>query len=92
MNIDLQIMHLSSQKMSLIQERNKILGNIFYFLFPSRRKKLKLIEKQIDELDIKIYLLGKENNKTKPDLNKIIKTAEETLAKYKKYVGTCKNE
>lgn len=68
-NKRLKLMSLIKKKYKLIDDRNKILESFWKRIF--YLKKIKIIDKQIDDIDKKIYLFEK-SHITKEELDYII--------------------
>lgn len=71
----------------LIQKRNQILANPFsWLIFPWRKKELKKIDKELDELDWQLYMIDSSEGITEAALYEIEQRAEKRLNSYSKYL------
>lgn len=77
-NKELEIERLIQLQEPYIIERNKILDNPLKYYLPYYRRKLCNIDSKLDELELKIYEIQRENSISK----NVIASAEEKLQKY----------
>jgi len=74
-----QIENVLYAREPLLRERNSILDSIFKYYNPFYRKKLKKINAELDELELKIYYLESSIEQIESDIDKAIERTNKSL-------------